>query len=121
MRNRKTNTDEPTSIKLLRESLEWITDKSWDDPTILHKRIVKELNKNDVSPKYYQNSEKGIISLLKEAREWVTDKPWDDSTFLHKRLSEELNLPVSYPEHFETDEKLNEVIQKEDNRKRNKI
>jgi hypothetical protein len=41
-----------SATDLLREALEWITDKPWDDPTLLHKRISEFLGKPVKYPEY---------------------------------------------------------------------
>lgn len=111
MRNQNFVQNNSTLVLLLKEAQEWVTDKPWDDSTLLHKRISKALNPLPNQPFSFQNESNKLTNLLTEAREWVTDKPWDDSTFLHKRISEELNLPISYPEYFETDEEVIEIVQ----------
>lgn len=83
---------------LLKESQKWVPNKTWDDPSNLHKRITAELNSLSNKTSINENS---LLELLKEAREWITDKPWDDSTYLHKRISEALGMDISYKEYFE--------------------
>lgn len=41
-----------SAANLLREALEWVTDKPWDDPTLLHRRISEFLGKPVKYPEY---------------------------------------------------------------------
>lgn len=51
--------DLPTLVGLLNEAKEWVTDKPWDDPTYLHKRICEALNQPIEYPNwnYYNEGE----------------------------------------------------------------
>lgn len=42
---------------LLRESLQWVTDKPWDDDTLLHKRISEFLGDPVKYPDYIKQLE----------------------------------------------------------------
>lgn len=43
------------ALNLLKEAREQITDKPWDDPTHLHKRISEELNLPVSYPEHFNN------------------------------------------------------------------
>lgn len=44
-------------MALLKEAMEWVSDKPWDDPTHLHKRISEELKLPLSYPEYFEETE----------------------------------------------------------------
>lgn len=54
MQNEYYTAKEKKLLALLKEAREWVSDKPWDDPTSLHKRISEELNLPVSYPEYLE-------------------------------------------------------------------